>query len=673
MDNNRENNINKITRKGRKRLVLVFLFVVLALVGLSIRLAYISVTNGAQYSNKVLAQQQYETKTIPYRRGDIVDRNGITLATSTKVYNLILDPKIIQSEGGRYMEPTILALCNCFGYSEAEIRELITANAMSQYVRMKKGMTYEEVEAFMMLQEGKVDILPVWFTDADGVHYSHKNIQGVWFEEEYVRNYPYTTLACDVIGFINSGNVGAWGLEAEYNEYLNGINGRKYGYLNSDSDIESVVQPPVDGNTIVSTIDLNIQKIVQNKIEEFQNTVGSQNTAVIIMNPNNGEIYSMASYPFYDLNSPRDLTGIIDEEILERMTEEELLKEYYSLWRNYCISDTYEPGSTAKIFTMAAALEEDTVKVDDTFMCKGVLSVGGWDIHCHNRYGHNKITLKESITYSCNVAMMEIAAKMGTELFAEYQTLLGIGELTGIDLPGEESADSLRFTAENMKAADLATNSFGQNFNVTMIQMVAAYAAMVNGGYYYEPHVMKEITDASGSTVVNNDKLLVRQVISTATSDLLKEYLEGVVTAGTAKNVAIEGYSIGGKTGTAEKSNKDKESYLVSFMGVSPANNPEVLIYVVVDEPNVEKQSNSTYASNLAKTILEEVLPYLNVYSTKVPEDDVPPVVEEEVEPAEPVVPEEEVEPETANPSYYEELEGSIMEEKTSISDETVE
>ncbi len=648
----------------RARLVFVFLLIFAAMLGLCIKITHINVTEGKNYSNIVLAQQDYETKTLPFRRGDIVDRNGITLATSIKVYNLILDPKIMRSNGGKYLEPTIRALCNCFEYSEEEIRAIINNYANSQYYRLEMGMSDEDIEMFLALQTGEMDPVPVWFADADGVAYPSSYIKGVWFEEEYVRLYPYDTIACDVIGFTNSGNEGAWGIEREYNGLLNGVNGRKYGYLNSDNDIESVVQAATDGNTLISTIDVNIQKIVQDKITEFQETVGSLNTAVVVMNPDNGEIYSMASYPFYNLNSPRDLSGIIPQEEVALMSDEELLSEYYALWRNFCISDTFEPGSTAKIFTVAAALEENLANEKTSFMCRGVHKVGGWDIHCHNRTGHGKVTLKESVMYSCNVAMMELAEDIGAAAFVKFQELFGIGEPTGIDLPGEASAEGLHFTADNMKVADLATNSFGQNFNVTMIQMAAAYASVINGGYYYEPHVLKKVVDASGSTVSEISPLLVRQTISSATSDMLTEYLASVVTEGTAKNVAIEGYTIGGKTGTAEKNIKDLKRYLVSFMGFAPADNPEVLIYVIVDEPNVEKQSNSTYASNLAKDILEEILPYLNVYSTKEPEPLVPD--EPATPPAEDTtIPEE---PQTANPSYYEEWEGSIVDETTSIS-----
>ncbi len=650
----------------QKRLVFFFFIVIICMIVLCIKITYINVTEGQKYSNIVLAQQEYSTKSLPYRRGDIVDRNGITLATSIKVYNLIIEPKTIRSNDGKYLEPTIRSICNFLNYPEDKLRSIVEDNPNSQYYRLKKGMSPEEIENFLKLQSGELEVVPLWFKDADGVDYPGSYIKGVWFEEEYVRIYPYDDVACDIIGFVNSGNEGANGIEQQYNSLLNGTDGRKYGYLNSDSDVESVVQAPVDGNTVVSTIDVNIQRVVQENITEFQETVGSLNTAVLVMNPNNGEIYSMASYPFHNLNSPRDLSAFKTEEEIKAMNDEELVKEYYALWRNFCISDTFEPGSTAKIFTVAAALEENLANDDTSFKCKGVLNVGGWDIHCHNRYGHNKITLRESVMYSCNVAMMELAADMGASMFVKFQELFGIGELTGIDLPGEASAAGLHFTADNMKAADLATNSFGQNFNVTMVQMAAAYASVINGGYYYEPHILKELVDASGNTVSETEPLLVRQTISNATSDMLLSYLASVITDGTAKNVAIDGYTVAGKTGTAEKNIKDKKNYLVSFIGCVPADNPEVLIYVIVDEPNVEKQSNSTYASNLAKEILEEILPYLNVYSTKEPEPVAPDEpelpVEEETGTGEPV------EPETANPSYYEEWEGSIIDETTSIS-----
>lgn len=671
MDTGREIKIKRIKRQRQKKLAILFLIIVLALVGLCVRLTYISLTNGAQYSQKVLSQQQYETKIIPYQRGDITDRNGIVLATSIKVYNLILDPKIMNSDKGRYLEATINALCNCFGYDEKEIEKIVSDNINSSYYRYDKGLAYSEIEEFLKLSQGEMEQTPLWFTDADGVGYSYYNIQGVWFEEEYQRVYPYNSLACDIIGFTNSGNVGTWGIEEYYNDTLNGIDGRKYGYLNSDSDIESVVQAAIDGNTIVSTIDTNVQRIVEKKIQEFQDTTGSANTAVIVMNPNNGEIYAMASYPFYNLNNPRDLSAFFTQEEIASMTDDEKLKFYYSLWRNYCISDTYEPGSTAKIFTVAAALEENIVDMNKTFMCKGKLHVGGWDIHCHNKYGHNKLTLKESIAFSCNVAMMELAAEMGADIFVKYQKNFGVGRLTGIDLPGEASAEGLYYEADVMKASDLATSSFGQNYNMSMIQMIAAYASVINGGYYYEPHVVKKVVSAEGNTIKEPEPILVRQTISNATSELLVDSLESVVTEGTGGNAAIAGYSIGGKTGTAEKTIKDKENYLVSFIGFSPVNNPEVLIYVIVDEPNVEKQSNSKYASGLARDILAEILPSLNVHSSL--EDFEPkPEVEEPIEP-DTTISEETTEPETANPSYSEEWDDLIVSEPTSSFEERVE
>jgi len=672
MEKSHDKKLKKITRRMQTKLVILFLLIVLALLGLCVRLSYISLTNGAQYSKQILSQQKYETKTIPYQRGNIVDRNGIVLATSIKVYNLILDPKIIRSDGGKYLEPTVAALCNCFGFDESEIRNIIANNANSSYYRYKKGMTYDEIEQFLELSKGNVSPAPLWFTNSDGVAYSYYYIQGVWFEEEYKRIYPYNSLACDIIGFTNSGNVGSWGIEEYYNDTLNGVNGRKYGYLNADSDVESVVQVAIDGNTIVSTIDTNIQRIVEKKIQEFQDTTGSSNTAVVVMNPNNCEIYAMANSTFYDLNNPRDLSAFFTEEEIEAMSDDEKLKFYYSLWRNSCISDTYEPGSTAKIFTVAAALEENIAKSDTTFMCKGKLHVGGWDIHCHNKYGHKKLTLKESVMYSCNVAMMELAAEMGANNFVKYQENFGVGSLTGIDLPGEASAEGLYYAADKMKASDLATSSFGQNYNVTMIQMAAAYASVINGGYYYEPHIAKRIVNAEGNTVKEIEPILVKQTISNSTSKLLVDYLESTVTDGTGKNAAIEGYSIGGKTGTAEKAIKDKENYLVSFIGFSPVEKPEVLIYVIVDEPNVEKQSNSTYASGLARDILAEILPSLGVHSSIEPEPEPEPGSDIGTDAEqEPSTPEEPTEPESAEPSYSEEWEEPIVQEPESTEEPT--
>lgn len=594
------------------KLVRLFLMIALALFGLAVRLLYINDTKGHNYTIQVLAQQSYESKTLPYQRGSITDRNGIVLATSEKVYNLILDAKIMNSEEGKYLSTTLTALNGCFGYDVGELSALIAENPDSQYIVYKKGMSYDEIKEFQNLKNGKLEENPAWFPD----DYSYSNIQGVWFEEEYKRNYPYDSLACDLLGFVNSGDDGNWGIEQYYNDELNGTNGRMYGYLNSDSALEKVIKPATDGNTIVSTIDINLQMIAEKYVQEYYETVGAKNIAVMMMDPNNGEILAEATAPWFNLNDPRDLTAYFTEEELAVMTSEEKSTFLYGLWKNFALSEVYEPGSTGKPFTVAAALEEAVVQEGQEFNCGGYKQYGGHTIYCHTRTGDGIVTLEESIKYSCNVALMEIAEAMGRNVFCKYQQeLFNFGKKTGVDLPGEESG--LVYQTENMDIASLVTNAFGQNYNATMIQMMAAFSSLINGGYYYEPHVMKKIVDSSGATIRTAETEVLKETVSESTSAALREMLYQTVEGGTGMKARVEGYKIGGKTGTAEKQPRDEENYLVSFISFAPVDDPQIVLYVVIDEPNLERQSDAAQTTIMTNKLYQEILPYMGIFPTE--------------------------------------------------------
>lgn len=595
----------KFSKNMQKKLVLLFVAIILAFVFLIGRITYINAANGEDYTRIVLDQQQYDSRTIPFKRGDIVDRNGTKMATSERVYNVILDVKVMTSDEDS-IEPTIQVLKDCFEIDEEEVRDLIEESPSSRYNILKKGVDYETYKKFEAIDE-------------DDENYP--DVAGIWLEEDYVRTYPYNTLASDVIGFTVDGNVGSNGIEASYNNILNGTDGREYGYLDETSTVERTVKEAVNGDTVVSTIDLQVQSIVEKHILEFNEQhkneasagEGSKNTAVIVMNPQNGEILAEASYPNYDLNQPRDLTKYYTQETIDAMSDEEQLETLNSLWNNFCVSDTYEPGSTFKPFTIAAGLETGILTGDETYYCGGVLHVGDHDIHCSNRDGHGTQTLKQALENSCNVALMEIGEALGAEEFCRYQELFGFGEYTGIDLPGEGETSGLLYTPENMDAASLATNAFGQNFNVTMTQLVASFCSLINGGNYYEPHVVKQIQDENGNVTENIDPVLVKKTISEETSEVIKDYMLGVVQEGTGSSAAVEGYDIGGKTGTAEKLPRGNGKYLVSFIGYAPQENPEVVVYVVVDEPNVAAQASSSYATELASGIMSEIFPYLGI------------------------------------------------------------
>ena len=607
--------VKKLLRKKfpkfmQKKLVILYVGIILAFAGLVVRITYINAASGEEYTKIVLDQQQYDSRTIPYKRGDIVDRNGTKLATSERVYNVVLDVKAMLDDED-YVEPTKQVLKDCFGIEEETVDNLIENNPDSRYSVLLKGIDYETAQKFNAIDE-------------DDENYP--NVRGIWLEDDYQRTYPYSTLASDVIGFTVDGNVGNGGIEGYYNSTLNGTDGREYGYLDSGSSVERTVKEPVNGKTVVSTIDLQVQSVVERYIQQFNDErknnatpgEGSKNTAVMVMNPQNGEILAEASYPNYDLNNPRDLTKYYTQEQLDAMSDQEKLDALNNLWKNFCVTDTYEPGSTIKPFTVAAALETGALTGEETFYCGGSLHIGDYDIHCINRDGHGTLTVKGAIENSCNVALMQIGEMIGAVDFTKYQHIFGFGEMTGIDLPGEAETSGLLYTADNMDETSLATNAFGQNFNVTMTQMMAGFCSLINGGYYYEPHIVKQIQDENGNVIENVDPVLVKRTVSEETSTLVKDYMRGVVLEGSGQPADIAGYEVGGKTGTAEKLPRSEGKNLVSFIAYAPQENPEIAVYVVIDEPNEYDQAQSSLAVQMASDIMKEIFPYLGITQTAV-------------------------------------------------------
>ena len=627
----------KFTIKMQKKLVVLFFFVLLAFAGLCIRLYWISNEDGEKYKKQVLSQRGYDSTTLPFKRGDIVDARGTTLATSEKVYNLIIDAKNMLYSDKKYLEPTIEALNIYFGLDSNEVREYVTTHTTASYKVMKKQLTYDEIKDFKAAMNGDGSL-----------------IKGVWFEEEYKRIYPNNSLASDIIGFTGKDNTGTYGLEEYYNDILNGTNGREYGYLTEDSTLERTVKPAVDGYTIHTTIDANIQAVVEKYLKQFNdehaNAVrqgnGAENLGAIVYNVKTGEILAMANYPYYDLNNTRDTTPllgsmmveevenengykelkrtdtVITEELINSWTQDELYLNLNNLWKNFCIADTYEPGSTAKPFTVAAALESGAITGNEVYQCNGVLVRGGHNIHCHGGNGHGPVTVQNSVAWSCNVALMKIAETLGAEGFCNFQEVFNFGLKTNIDLAGEARTAGLLWPVENMKEADLATNSFGQNFNVTMIQMIAGYSALVNGGYYYEPHVVDKITNSSGATIESIEPRILKKVVSESTSEKIRKYTRATVMEEggdprTGKTARPAGYAIGGKTGTAQTLPRGNGEYVVSFIGHAPADDPEIAIYVVVDRANAERQDKASFATGIVRNILTEILPYLNIYMTE--------------------------------------------------------
>lgn len=633
----RKNGMTKFSLSMQKKLVVLFGMVLLAFLGLAGRLIYLNREKGDEYTRKVLSQQQYQSVTLPYKRGDILDTKGTKLAISEKVYNLVIDCKAMLAKED-YLAATLEALISCFPQlNRNELENYIVENPSRRYYVVAKKLSFDEISPFVEIQNNKKE---------------YPNVQGVWFEEEYKRVYPNGSLASDVIGFTikddeGVGFKGNYGLEAYYNDILNGSNGREYGYLNEDSALERTTIPANDGYNLELTLDTNIQSIIEKHLKKYDETykdsyrtgTGAYNVGCIIMDVNTGGILGMASYPNFDLNNPIDVTPLFGTQLLTaegKVAEEEtiitqenaaelladndvLYANLNGLWKNFCISNTYEPGSTAKAFTIAAGLESGKMSGEEYYTCNGALKVGDYTIKCHNYSlgGDGTLNVQQSLEQSCNVALMLMGEQIGKTTFLDYQDCFNFGLRTNIDLAGESRTQSLVFNEANMGPTELATSTFGQGYNVTMIQMISGFCSLINGGYYYEPHVVSKITTTDGALVRNIEPRIIKQTISESTSALIRQYCKGVVDNGTGKTARPAGYAIGGKTGTAEMGVRDKRNYVVSFMGYAPAENPEIAIYVVVDRPNVAKQDDAKHATRLVRSILTEVLPYLNIFMTE--------------------------------------------------------
>ena len=669
---------SKLFLKGmRRKTKIAYLLVVGVLVALTIRVVYINVANGKEYSEAVVLQMDYNSTDIPYERGEILDRNGNVLANSEKTYSLILEPvNILITEKGK--AATRAAVLEYFDVSGDDFDKHI-ANEDSYYEVVLKDLPYTKVKAFedyCKTDEG-ADVI------------------GVRFETVYKRNYPNGSLACHLLGYTASGNVGQGGIEGYYNDYLNGVDGKTYRYMSGSGGVDSETVAAQNGETVVSTIDMNIQKIIEDNITEYMQNTGAKQIGIIAMDPNNGEILGMASSRTYDPNDPmntqalRDMTVTVTQEVeiegadvnadslisvesakknttattessedgtttesstessteatieqkknvkteeveydfskmsdeefqstIDGFTSDQLYEALNYVWQNYCISDVFEPGSTYKAFTIAGAMEDGVISDGDEFLCDGsqVVVEGESPIYCSYRAGHGMVDVKRALAVSCNDALMQIADKEGPETFDKYQMIFNIGSKTGIDLEGETTG--IKYDVENLNPTELATSSFGQGVTTSMIQMAAGFCSVINGGNYYVPHVVKRLLDSDGNVVENMDPVLVRKTISKEVSDYMKTYLQAVVEEGTGYAAGIEGYTIGGKTGTAEKLPRGNGKYVLSFIGFTPVENPQIMLYVVVDEPHVEDQSGSGAGAKLFNQVMQDLLPYLNVYST---------------------------------------------------------
>ena len=602
-------------KRMRQHLLLLLILFTAAFVFLTGAIIFININKGKKYSQRVLNQKNFESIAVPFKRGDIFDRNGSILATSNKVYNLVIEPKnILKDEDKRIA--TTNALSTYFGVTAEEMGGYL-ADSESLYKVIRKRLPYEDVKKFQDFTNSK----------------EGEDVIGIWFEDQYIRSYPNDELACHLLGFVVSGNEGIGGIEGSYNSYLNGQDGRIYAYLSEDYSLQKKVEPAVDGCSLVTTIDTEIQRIVQKYCDAYMENVGAKNVSVLVMNPSNCEVLALYNCHQYNPNDAYDISAckyqfetsksfMSDEEFkayAEKMTDEDKLEALNNLWRNFVISDSFEPGSTFKTFTIAGAIEDGVLSGDEQFVCDGHQQVYDYDISCVNRSGHGTLSVEEALSYSCNDCLMQIAALEGPTIFDKYQQLFGFGQRTNIDIPGEASSADLAYMIyhrDTLNPVELATSSFGQGVTVTMMQLGTAFCSAINGGYYYQPHVVKQIIDSDGNVIENYDKMLVRRTISEETSARMRDMLFAVVEEGSGSKAFIPGYKIGGKTGTAEKLPRGEGRYILSFIGFAPVDDPQVVVYCVVDEPYLEDQATSGAGAVLFNGIARELLPYMNIYKT---------------------------------------------------------
>lgn len=585
----------RFTRGMTKTLFLFLVFVLLLFVAMVLRIYTLNRDHGDVYKKQVFAQQSYTNKVLKYRRGAIKDRNETILAQSVRRFQLVLEPRTILAKEDVHKE-TVTQLVQYFQANAPEIEQILTDNpkSMFQYVEGYRELTKEQVSGFQKLMK------------------ENKDVQGVWFEETFQRIYPLDSIASNIVGFTSSENEGTYGIEGTYNEQLNGRTGREYEYFDANMNFQRTVKKASNGNSVVLTIDANVQRVIEKLIKQYNKDVGTKNIAVMVMNPNNGEILAMASQNSYDLNNPRDLSSMYTQEEIEGMDETTATQNLMAMWSNFCIAFAYEPGSTFKPFTVAAALDEGQAKDSDYYECPGMMNIAGTDIRCSVRSGHGNISLQKGVMESCNCVMMQISSKLGRDQFSKYNHIFGFGQKTGIDLPGEATGQI--HAREDLNPVELATSSFGQTQSVTMIQMAAGFSSLVNGGDYYQPHLVKEVQNENGAVVESVTPVVVKKTVSENTSRLLRKYLLATVEEGTAGPAKVKGYSIGGKTGTAQKRPVEEKNYILSFIGCVPAEDPQAVIYVIIDEPNVEEQAHSTYATEFSSKIMKKILPFLGIY-----------------------------------------------------------
>lgn len=564
---------------NKKKILVVFLCATIMIFGLIGRLIYLMVFDAEYYQE--LAEDLHEReREIKAARGEIVDRNGVVLATNRTVCTISVIHSQIEDP-----ETVIRVLSDELKMDEADVRE-----------RVEKVSSMEKIKTNVEKDTG------------DKIR--EYDLAGVKVDEDYKRYYPYDELASKVLGFTGGDNQGIIGLEVKYEEYLKGTNGTILTVTDARGiELEGVAEDriePVAGKTLKISLDYNIQEYCEQAALKVLEEKQADSVSVLLMNPQNGEIYAMVNVPEFNLNEPFELnTG---EEA--SLSDEELQDALNQMWRNGCINDTYEPGSTFKIITSAACLEEGVVSLDDTFVCPGYRIVEDRKIRCHKVGGHGTETFVEGIQNSCNPVFMDIGLRLGSERFYDYFEQFGLLQLTGVDLPGE--AGTIMHKKEDIGTVELATMTFGQSFQITPIQLATTVSSIVNGGNRVTPHLGMAVLDGEGNVIEEFEYKTEKGIVSEETSETMQMLLESVVSEGSGKNAYIDGYSIGGKTATSQTLPRSANKYIASFLGFAPADDPRILGMVVIHNPQ-GVYYGGTIAAPVLRTIYDNVLPYLGI------------------------------------------------------------
>lgn len=576
----------QITR-NRKKIVIFCTLVILVGIMLCIRVGYLMIFKAEHYS-KLAQEQQERERSIKAARGMILDVNGNIIATNKTVCTISVIHNQIEDA-----ENVIKVLCEELGMDEATVRK-----------RVEKVSSMEKIKS-------NVD-------KAVGDRIRSYDLAGVKVDEDYKRYYPYNELASTVIGFTGSDNQGIIGLEVKYEAYLKGINGKILTLTDARGiELENAAETrvnPIAGNNLRISMDINIQMYAQQLAKKVMEQKQADRVSIIVMNPQNGEIMAMVNVPEFDLNNPYTL----NYEAAATLTTEEKQDLLNQMWRNEAINDTYEPGSTFKIITMSAGLEEGVVSLTDSFSCPGFRIVEDRRIRCHKIAGHGSETFLEGAKSSCNPVFIDVGLRLGIDNYYKYFKQFGLLTKTGIDLPGE--AATIMHKKENMGLVELATVSFGQSFQITPIQLLTTISSLVNGGTRVTPHFGMEVLTPEGDIVESFEYKTTSEIVSEKTSETVRYILEQVVESGSGKNAYIEGYSIGGKTATSEKLPRSLNKYISSFVAFTPADNPQVIAMVIIDEPE-GTYYGGTIAAPVIKELYENILPYLEI-PTNITEND---------------------------------------------------